>query len=254
MDTRYWGPSGWQLLHLIASKGAPKSFWKTIPYILPCKFCRTSLTEYYQSLPIPTTKQDVWLYKIHNKVNAKLRSQGQTVQPDPKQTDVIEHYKNLLAQGCTKTYFPGWEFIFSIADNHPYCSPSKPMPDAPSVIPSSLEEKNLYNLLTPNERVEQLKNFWIELSNALPFEEWKQSWKKHAGPISKATHNRKSALSWLWRIRCGMENDLQQLGNKDFHGLCKEVAKHRSGCSTSTRAKTCRSRPKLGSKTRRHSR
>lgn len=252
MDTRYWGPSGWQLLHLIAAKGASKSFWDVIPFILPCKFCRASLTEYYKDLPVPDSQQDVWLYKIHNKVNAKLRSQGQRVAPDPNQKDVLDHYKSLLEQGCTKTTFPGWEFIFSIADNHPYCSPSKPMPDAPSKPPKTLEEKNLYNLLTPNERVHQLKQFWKELPKALPFKEWQ--WAKHAGPIGKSIKNRKSALSWLWKIRCGMEKDLEQLSNNSFHGLCKEVAKHRSGCSTSTRAKTCRSRPMGLRKTRHHNR
>jgi hypothetical protein len=247
MDTKYWGPSGWKLLHLIAAKKAPKAFWETIPYILPCKFCRASLTEYYQELPIPATNQDAWLYKIHNKVSAKLRSQGQKVPSDPKESDVLAHYTNLLEQGCTRTYFPGWEFVFSIADNHPYCSPSKPMPDAPTTLPKSLEERNYYNMLTPDERVDQLEAFWKTLENALPFQEWKQSWKTHAGPIERATKNRKSALSWLWRIRCGMEKDLEQLGDKNFHGLCKEVANHRSGCSTNKRAKTCR-------KTRRHSR
>jgi len=242
MDTRYWGPSGWQLLHLIAAKGASKSFWKTIPFILPCKFCRASLTEYYKELPIPATNQGPWLYRIHNKVNEKLRSQRQRVQPDPDEKKVLYHYNNLLQQGCTKTFFPGWEFIFSIADNHPYCSPSKPMPDAPSIPPKSLDEKNLYNLLTPNERVQELKKFWKELPNALPFKEWIISWDKHSGPISNVIKNRRSALGYLWKIRCGMEIDLEQLGNKNFNGLCKEVAKHRSGCSTSKRAKTCRSR------------
>jgi len=252
MDTRYWGPSGWQLLHLIAAKGASKDFWETIPYILPCKFCRASLTDFYKELPVPATHQDVWLYKIHNKVNKKLRDQGQNVKPDPKEKEVIEHYKNLLEQGCTKTFFPGWEFVFSIADNHPYCSPSKPMPDAPTEPLKSIEEKNRYNLLTPTERVQQLKKFWKTLPDALPFKEWQ--WNKHAGPIGRAIKNRKSALPWLWRIRCGIEKDLEQLGNSSFHGLCKEVAKHRSGCSTSTKAKTCRSRPLGGRKTRHHNR
>jgi hypothetical protein len=252
MDTRYWGPSGWQLLHLIAAKGAPKSFWETIPYVLPCKFCRASLTTFYKELPVPTNNQGPWLYKIHNKVNAKLRDQGQNSKPDPKEHDVIEHYKNLLEQGCTRTYFPGWEFLFSIADNHPYCSPSKPMPDAPTTLPKSLEEKNLYNMLSPNERVNQLKAFWLQLPKAFPFEAWSTSWTNHAGPLV-VIKNRRSGLSWLWKIRCGLESDLEIMGNKNFSGLCKEVAKHRSGCSTSKKAKTCRRLKKI-QKTRRHSR
>uniref|UniRef100_A0A6C0HEZ8 thiol oxidase n=1 Tax=viral metagenome TaxID=1070528 RepID=A0A6C0HEZ8_9ZZZZ len=249
MDTRYWGPSGWRLLHLIAAKGASKSFWETLPFILPCKFCRASLTEYYYDLPIPNVHQDKWLYKIHNKVNDKLRSQGQTIKPEPSLKNVLDHYNTLLEQGCTRTYFPGWELLFSITDNHPYCSPSKPMPDAPTDTLDSIEERNRYNMLTPNERVEQLRRFWTELEKALPFQEWQTSWKKHAGPIEKAILNRRSGLSWLWKIHCGLDSDLQHLSNKSFHGLCKEVANHRSGCSTNKRAKTCRRR-----KTRKHSR
>jgi hypothetical protein len=251
MDTRYWGPSGWQLLHLIAARGASKSFWETIPFILPCKFCRASLSTFYEKLPPPSTNQQVWLYKIHNKVNDKLRKQGHPTQPDPSQEKVLEHYKTLLNEGCTKTYFPGWVFLFSTADNHPYCSPSKPMPDAPISIPKTLEEKNRYNLLTPNERVSQLKAFWTLLPDALPFKEWKTSWKKYGGPISQAIKHRRSAKSWLWKIKCGLESDLEQLGDTSFNGLCKQVAKHRSGCSTSKKAKTCR---KILSKTRRNSR
>ena len=251
MDTRYWGPSGWQLLHLIAAKGASKSFWKTIPFILPCKFCRASLSTFYKELPPPTKNQSAWLYKIHNKVNEKLRSQGQAVTPDPSKEKVIKHYNNLLKEGCTKTFFPGWEFLFSVADNHPYCSPSKPMPDTPLTIPKTLEEKNCYNLLTPDERVQQLKSFWILLPDALPFQEWKTSWKKHQDPIQQVIKNRRLAKSWLWKIKCGLESDLEQLGDTSFNGLCKQVAKHRSGCSTSKKARTCR---KTIGKTRRNSR
>lgn len=251
MDTRYWGPSGWQLLHLIAAKGAYKTFWKTIPFILPCKFCRASLSTFYKELPPPTNNQDTWFYNIHNKVNNKLRSQGQTVAPDPSKEKVLEYYNSMLNGGCTKIFFPGWEFLFSIADNHPYCTPSKPMPDAPKEPLKTIEEKNRYNLLTPNERVAQLKAFWTLLPDALPFQEWKTSWKKHMGPIQEAIKNRRSAKSWLWKIKCGLESDLEQLGNTTFNGLCKQVAKHRSGCSTSKKAKTCR---KILSKTRRNSR
>ena len=86
MDTRFWGPSGWKLLHLITFdyKYSPENavtyaqFFETIPYILPCKFCRASLTDYYREHPFKTqdslTKNlDLkrWLYNIHNCVNDK---------------------------------------------------------------------------------------------------------------------------------------------------------------------------------------
>ena len=125
------------------------------------------------------------------------------------------------------------------------------MPDAPTSPPKTLEEKNRYNMLTPDERVAKLKEFWVLLKDALPFQEWKTSWKTHAGPIKMAITNRRSAKSWLWKIKCGLESDLEQLGTTSYNGLCKQVAKHRSGCSTSKKARTCR---KMLSKTRRHSR
>lgn len=244
MDTRYWGPSGWRLLHVIAaSPNAAKNtkFWEMIPYILPCKFCRASLSDYYTKYPIPSKKGfDKWLYKVHNCVNDKLRNQGQNVAPNPPLEEVITHYQDLYNQGCTKTVFPGWEMLFSIADNHPGVSPSVPMPDTPTIVPTSLKERNKYNLLTIEERKHALEVFWTSLPSVLPFKEWQISWRKHAGSIQDALQNRRSAMAWLWKIRCGLESDLEQLGSVNFHGLCKEVATYRSGCSKSKKARTCR--------------
>jgi hypothetical protein len=56
MDTRYWGPSGWRLLHLIsfANTGTTRvcEFMNTLPYILPCKYCRMNLTKNFQKFPL----------------------------------------------------------------------------------------------------------------------------------------------------------------------------------------------------------
>ena len=257
MDTRYWGPSGWRLLHLIAaSPNAKKNkdFWEMLPFVLPCKFCRTSLSKYYMEYPIPSKNGqfDKWLYTIHNCINKKLRDQGQTVAPDPPIDSVLEYYSEHLKQGCTKTLFPGWRFLFSIADNHPLSSPSIPMPDAPEKIPDSLIEKNIYNLLSVKERQECLRKFWLSIPDVLPFEEWAHSWRSYAGSVKKAIVNRRSSMIWLWKIRRGLEKDLKQLGEINFYGLCKEVSTYRSGCSTSRRAKTCRSKKGGFRKTQKH--
>ncbi len=258
MDTRFWGPSGWRLLHLIASSNkanASRTFWCTLPYVLPCKFCRTSLTSYYEQHPIPRRREDFpeWLYKIHNLVNQKLRDQGQTLPPNPPFQQVKEHYDTMLHQGCTKTEFPGWDFLFSIADNHPDSSPSKPMPDAPEQVPKCLKDKNRYNMMTAKERKCMLRTFWKVVPLVLPFEEWRSAWTCAAGSLNQATQSRKSALRWLYAIRCSMDSQLQSLGNVSFHGLCKQIATHRSGCSKSSRAKTCRRlRLNSNSKTRKH--
>jgi hypothetical protein len=225
-----------------ANANASRAFWETLPFILPCKFCRASLTEYYQILPIPKQNQEFseWLYKIHNLVNSKLRNQGQLLPPDPTYEAVYQRYSQILEQGCSRTEFEGWDFLFSIADCHPGSAPSKPMPDTPYPLPTDFIERNKYNLLTVKERKQQLKKFWRSLPEVLPFEEWRTAWKRHAGSVSKAIETRRSAMCWLYKIRCGMEKDLQQMSKVDFFGLCKKIATHRSGCSKSTRAKTCR--------------
>jgi hypothetical protein len=223
-----------------------KIFWKMLPFVLPCKFCRASLTDYYKLHPIPNKQEDYskWLYTIHNLVNQKLRDQGQNLDPDPPYDSVFSHYSEILNQGCSKAEFPGWNFLFCIADNHPQNIPSKPMPDVPDIHPTSLIERNRYNLLTPKERKDALKKFWESIPFVLPFDEWTQSWCKHQGSLSSSVKNRQSALAWLWKIRCGMDKDLYKMSKVSFHGLCKRIATHRSGCSKSTRARTCRRIPK----------
>lgn len=258
MDTRYWGPSGWKLLHLIAigpNASKNRTFWEMLPFILPCKFCRASLSIYYEKHPIPKypSKFSKWLYTIHNCVNNKLREQGQSVDLDPSFTEVNTLYTSLLEQGCTKTYFPGWDFLFSIADNHPASSPSKPMPDAPETPPKTKEERNKYNLLTIQERKDALYEFWKSIPDVLPFEEWQSSWKEHQPSIGKVIQGRKQAISWVWKIRCGLDNDLNILSKDSFYGLCQVLRNHRSGCSTSRNARTCRRIKKLSfQKTRKH--
>ena len=129
MDTRYWGPSGWRLLHLITfaasrSNVSPKlcDFFNTLPYVLPCKYCRKSLSEYMTEDPVECNKKNLpkWLWRIHNDVNAKLRTQRVHVEPDPSFPIVETIYVERLAAGCSRTHFEGWEFLFSIAESHPY--------------------------------------------------------------------------------------------------------------------------------------
>ncbi len=76
-----------------------------------------------------------WLWRIHSMVNDKLRDQGQTISRDPSLEQVYNIYERFIpTQGphpCES--FPGWDFLFSIAYNHPLTvRNSKPMPDAPS--------------------------------------------------------------------------------------------------------------------------
>jgi hypothetical protein len=237
MDTKYWGPSGWKLLHLIAAGNPPQrcanAFFSSLPYVLPCKYCRASLSEYILDSPIDTDNLPKWLYKIHNCVNAKLRAQKLKVQPDPTFKEVDAYYNELLDAGCTKTKFIGWEFLFSVAENHPYSRQSitgKPIAGCPEHV-ADLLEKNRWNLLTPEERQPLVLQFWESLPRVLPYPEWRAVW----NDCEKDWSTRKSTLKTLWAIRCKMDAK-----TSTFASLCNELKSHRSGCGSSHRAKTCR--------------
>ena len=260
MDTKYWGPSGWRLLHLIAEKeasmkpvaaeywaGLHMRFWSLLPYVLPCKFCRASLTTYYEKYPIPTDNRAMgrWLYKIHNCVSDKLRSQGQHIPTPPSYSEVKKYYRELLNMGCTELSFPGWEFLFCIADNYPGSAPSTPMPDAPEgILAKSPLERNKYNLLTTKERIEYLAQFWYSLGAVMPFQQWRAVFDDYCGSRVQCVRDFRgsaAAKSRLWALKCRLEEGSAEEKDKhSYSDLCRVVASKRSGCSASPRAKTCR--------------
>ena len=101
MDTRYWGPSGWQLFHLVAFKSEhPEDVLMQMKDVLPCKFCRASTTQFVHDHPL-RGDPGKWMYEIHNMVNHKLRSQCKddpnviNPGPDPSFESVKEYYLNL---------------------------------------------------------------------------------------------------------------------------------------------------------------
>ena len=111
MNTTLWGPSGWIFLHTLTfiypetpsytDKVAMQNFMNSISYILPCKYCRISFTKYSNSLPIidyldNRDKAIEWLYKMHNKVNKKLRSQGFCKYSNPELSLIKERYKTII--------------------------------------------------------------------------------------------------------------------------------------------------------------
>jgi hypothetical protein len=248
MDTRYWGPSGWRLLHLIAQagRGPLAAFFETLPYILPCKYCRHSLSGYIQADPIPRSKGDVprWLWRIHNDVNAKLRSQRLPTAADPPFSRVETIYRERLAAGCTRTTFEGWEFLFSVAEAHPRSRAgrgSTPLQGAPAE--EELEkatplERNRWNVMTPEERMPYYTAFWELLPRVLPFSEWETAWRAAAGTCS--VDCRTDCLKGVWGIRCEMERRLELLNRTRYSDLCQELRQHRSGCGKAVRGKTCR--------------
>jgi Erv1 / Alr family len=247
MDTRYWGPSGWRLLHLVTfADPSPKlaeEFFHLIAFVLPCKYCRASFSQYLEE-EAPKQPYSKWLWRVHNKVNAKLRSQNLPVCADPPFSAVAKIYKERLAAGCTRVQFDGWEFLFSIAENHPLSRSARhsaPMPDAPATAAGLTPlEKNRWNLLTPEERMPYYKKFWELLPRVLPFPEWQEAW---SGAPQLNTESRDSTVKSLWHIRCHLEKELDQLNNTDFSSLCQELRSHRSGCGKHKRGgKTCRAK------------
>ena len=255
MDTRFWGPSGWRLLHTITfaympyEKTAMREFFQMLPYVLPCKYCRTSLAGYMDTYPLEAAleSRDLltrWLWKIHNEVNAKLRNQRLHAPPDPPFEAVEKYYKQIIASGCSRTVFHGWEFLFSIADLHPMSNSARksvPMPGAPPCeTMATFEEKNKWNCLKPEERLVMYNIFWRSIAIVLPFKEWRESWAKTEIPENLSTKS--STMKWLWKVRCTMESDLDLLNRCKYSQLCKTLETFRSDCSKKTRGKTCRKR------------
>jgi hypothetical protein len=255
MDTRFWGPPGWRLLHLISvsdalqrNPGAVREWFTLMAYVLPCKFCRASYTEYITEDPIPRSRrtEDLarWLWSLHNKVNAKLRSQHLPTAPDPSFNSVLTLYKDRLAAGCTKTEFEGWDFLFAIAENHPYSRNgrnSQPMPDMPTECQGRTAlsdlERNRWNILSPVRRMRYYSRFWYLLPKVLPYREWEAAW-LGGRPVLQS---RPLLLKWLWGRRCEMETKLELLNRDRFDQVCARLAEARSGCGSKKRAKTCRS-------------
>lgn len=111
METLFWGTDGWIFLHTLTflypdkptfeNKTHMLEFMRNISYILPCKYCRASFTKYSKSLSISKfleSKEKVveWLYRMHNKVNGKLKKQGLCNKPNPSLEFVHNKYKPIL--------------------------------------------------------------------------------------------------------------------------------------------------------------
>jgi hypothetical protein len=194
--------------------------------------------------PIDTAESPAkWLWKMHNKVNAKLRAQHvghHTV--DPTFRTVEEIYQERLDSGCSRTTFEGWEFLFSVAEAHPLSRQmrsSVPIQGHPPVetLVDPLE-RNRWNVMEPEERLIYYTQFWKLLPSVLPFPEWRTHWKA-ASSLNEALC-RTDCLKRLWAIRRHMEKELELLNSTTYNSLCKELQRYKSGCAKSVRGKTCR--------------
>ena len=219
MDTRFWGPSGWQLLHLIAFKSEnPEQFLLGIKDILPCRFCRESTAQYTHELPL-RGDPGKWLYDLHNRINHKLRSQSQTDKkvidpgPDPSFEEVKQRYENFVA-----TEVPGRDFLFSIATNYP----DKPEPEQMAV-----------------QRV-----FLKQLSEVYPYGTFQSYMSKYPA----ALENRKAYMKWMYGL-LSMLSKKMEFKMPAYNSYSRYVMEFKGGCEKKKyKGKTCRRKSRGGKK------
>jgi hypothetical protein len=215
VDTRFWGPSGWQLFHLIAFRSDhPKKALELMKTILPCKFCRESTTEFVKEHPL---EGDVgkWLYEIHNMVNDKLRTQCKdnpeviNPGPDPTFEEVKARYASLKL-----TDIPGRDFLFSVASNYP---------ESPT-----------------SEDMDTQKNFMDELAQSYPFDKVRKAFQSYMKTRPIELHSKKDYMKWMYGLlyRMGQVIDIEI---PSYKGYVQRVMYYTSGCDKKTyKGKTCR--------------
>lgn len=226
MDTRFWGPSGWQLFHLIAfTSPNPREVLDDMKNVLPCKFCRASTSEFVNAHP-PAKPYGKWLFDIHNKVNHKLRTQCAedpavvNPGPDPDFADIKKHYEEMKP-----TAVPGRDFLMAIAFNFP----AKP------------EERDMSTQ----------REFLHHLADAYPFESMRGKFQTYIKAHEPDLQSQKAYTKWMY----GLMKELSgKIPIKTYRGYMSHLAYYKSGCSRKTyRGKTCRRTASGGStKTRDH--
>ena len=264
MDTRFWGPSGWALLHLITAtpidvkrQAAVKEYFELLEYTLPCKFCRASFHDYIELQPL--TQQIVastdlfsrWLYDIHNRVNAKLRGQGLLTTADPPYGEIKAKYKAMQKNLCATTPLLGWDFLTSVAFSTPDRGfKALPMADTPENCSHlDLQTRNRYNLLTRNERIAKLKRWWALIPAILPCSTWRDHWT--AATISGVQvqvqvplqKGHEAMMKWLYRIEEQVCAGLRcPTPHPSLPAMKKEASAFESNCGRTNLGKTCRTR------------
>lgn len=221
MDTRFWGPSGWQLFHLIAfTSPNPREVLEDMKDVLPCKYCRASTREFVAKHP-PRQPYGRWLYDIHTMVNNKLRTQCAEDPavidpgPDPAFEEIKRRYEEMKP-----TAVPGRDFLMSIAYNFP----AKPEPRDTST----------------------QREFLHHLADAYPFEELRTIVQAYIKESEPDLHSQKSYTKWMYGLMKELSAKVR-VPIKSYRGYMAHLAFYKSGCARKTyKGKTCRRTMKGG--------
>jgi hypothetical protein len=231
MDTRFWGPDGWRLLHSISQTyperpnkiemNTYKIFFESLQYVLPCIYCRLSYTEYINELSIDdylNNRHELskWVYLIHNKVNNKLRKQGLLHYKDPSFEEVYKKYEKFVEDikngECIE--IPGWNFIYCIVFNYPI-----------NIDHIETVRKNHYDI------------FFTYLGFVIPFDNIKNAYNKYIlkYPVYKYMKNRQELKQWSYELEKYISENTS-IPCMSYNKRCKLIEDHRAGC----KRKTCR--------------
>ena len=223
MDTRFFGPSAWQLFHLVAfTSKHPDDVLNQMKDVLPCKFCRASTTKFVHEHPLhpsgsgnPRGDPGKWLYDIHNMVNNKLRSQCAddpaviNPGPDPEFEAIKKQYLALKPVAV-----PGGDFLGSIAANYP---------DQPTT-----------------EEMATQRTFLHALHHEYPFDNLRKVYADYISANEPDLKSRKAYMKWMHGLLTVLSKEAGT-SIPSFRGFAHHLAYYRSGCSKKTyHGKTCR--------------
>ena len=232
MDTRFWGPPAWVMLHTIAqgfnkdNESAFKTFYSNLRNVLPCIYCRNSFSEFLEKCPIRTGSRrefNKWLYAIHNLVNDKLRKQGLVQWNNPSFADVDARYRAMYSavydhlNTCKSKSAPhatddimGWNFLYCLAFNYPERDPT-------------VTQIHGYTV------------FFRLLGRILPkgYAEVYQSYIQN-NPIQLHVGCRDDMKRWIYQLEHTMDDNFS-VRCKEFHEIEKEIEMYRSGCGNAAK-------------------
>lgn len=216
MDTQFWGPDGHKLNHSIAycytyglynedEEKIPKhiitSFFNSEKYVLPCIYCRRSYSKYIKELPIKDSLNNVfkWFYRIHNKINDKLRKQGYLHEKNPLYDSIVDKYKRFVKKiNCN---IIGWNFLYSIVFEYPQ-----------------------YDFELSDARYNGYVTFFTNLKYLLPSKKVRETYKEYIekNPVQDHMKTRESFKKWLYKLEKKLKKRCQK-----YRERCDKVEKYR---------------------------